>query len=358
MTAGPLCSSHPVTAYRPGDGDDGQDDERHHEQAEDDIEGDGHRQHRCRVEGEKGVGSKHSTQATGWANPGSVTSLVHTVPMTAPHGEGPLPPGDRAVLGRLRGDPSRRPRTDPSLAGGLREWLEDGVGAATRELPPGSPPVWIDRWAMSGRPPFDPDAPFNVSWARRAMLAVLFRQLVVTGRIDDPVADAVGAMAVDEGGARVLEGLRGLPPAERAAVRRAVLAGASVMASQWAAIPPAWRPRTRDRIRIPLAGGRVVLATSLDLVLGTPPGGRRTVCTVRLSAGAGSNADRSDRLFDALLETLRSGAPPFRVATYDPTSGELETLDVVDDHLTAAVSQVVGAVAGRCVPARGAERAA
>ncbi|MHB8219396.1 MAG: hypothetical protein ACYDHU_03620 [Acidimicrobiales bacterium] len=268
------------------------------------------------------------------------------------------PPKAGSVLWQLRGDPSRRPRTDPSLAGGLREWLEDGVGAAVRELPPEAPPVRIDRWTVSGRPPFDPRTRVTAPRARRALLGVLFRQLVVTGRIDDPIADAVEALAADEQGGCVLDGLDHLPAPDRAAVRRAVAAGARTMTTHWSSVPPAWRPRTRDRIRIPLAGGRVVLATTVDLLLGTPPTTHRSVCAVHLSAEAGTDYDRHNRRFTGLLDTLRSGAPPFRVATYHPTTGELVVDDLTDDDLAATVRQTIDAVAARRSPEQERARAA
>jgi len=315
--------------------------------------------------GTSGTGTIH--QATGSRAIRGVTPFVQTPSMTepprrpphrSPAADRPVPsgpsaqpepsPGVRPVLERLRGNPSRRPPADSSLAGGLREWLEDGVGAVAGKLPPDAPPMRIDRWTMSGFPPFDPRAPLTAPWARRELLASLFRQLVVTGRIDDPFADAVEALAADERGARVLDGLHLLPAAERDAVRQAVAAGALTMGSHWGAVPQAWRPRTQDRIRIPLAGGRVVLATTIDLVLGTPPAAQRSVCTVDLSTGAGPPCDRRGRHFTGLLETLRSGAPPFRVATYHPTSGELHADDLADDHLTASVQQVIDAVATHC----------
>ncbi len=263
------------------------------------------------------------------------------------------------ALAALRGDPYRRPQVDHCLVRGLREWLEDGVGAAARELPPGSPPVRIDRHSGRGPSSSHPQARLDVPRARGALLGALFRQLVATGRIDDPIADAVEALAAggDEGEA-LLDLLRCLTPAQRASVRREVTAAARRMVGQWGPVPSSWRPRTRDRVAIPLCGGRVVLSDTLDLVLGTAPVDRRSVCIVNLSPGADPESERQDRHFAGLLETLRSGAPPFRLATYRLMSGELEREDVTDEMLFSSVRRVIRVAAEQCGPGRSEATAA
>ena len=40
------------------------------------------------------------------------------------------------LVTKLRGDASRRPVVDPGLAGGLRDWLEDGLASTLGALPP------------------------------------------------------------------------------------------------------------------------------------------------------------------------------------------------------------------------------
>ena len=73
---------------------------------------------------------------------------------------------------------------------------------------------------------------------------------------------------------------------------------------------PGWMPRTDDRVAIPLAGGRVVLHGTFDLLVGLPQPGTRSPCALGLST-SGPWAWRWRSLhFLALLETLRSGAPP------------------------------------------------
>lgn len=260
-------------------------------------------------------------------------------------------PGGAALglAAALRGDVGRRRRVDRGLAGGLREWLEDGVAPAVAGLPPGDPAVVVDRRALAGVPePPTTGRTVTRPLARGAMTGVLFRQLVACGSVGDPVVDALDVLAADGHGADIASHVAGLDPQERASLEREVRADAATMASQWPAIPCSWLPRTGDRMAVPLAGGRVVLLGIGDLVLGAPPADRESVCVVELRTGGPSAGDRLGRCLLGLLETLRSGAPPFRVATYYPATGDLVSEEVRDVDLAATVHEVIACAIRRC----------
>jgi hypothetical protein len=242
---------------------------------------------------------------------------------------------------------------DPGLAGGLREWLEDGVSGAAGMLPPGAPPVIVDRWTLSGASRVGAEGVVTLPLARAALVRALFRQLVVTGRIGDPVVDATTALELDESAARIVEFVRCLPETDRTALHRSVAADAEVLVSRWGPIPSGWLPRTREHISIPLAGGRIILVGTIDLLLGTPPGARSSVCVVTVRSGTWRSGHRADLHFHGLLETIRSGAPPFRLATYYTGSGEIDTEDVPDAVLTAAVRRTIDGVVRRCTQGAG-----
>ncbi len=251
------------------------------------------------------------------------------------------------VLPYLRGDTKRRPRVDPGLAGGLREWLEDGVAEAAAALPPGIPAVVIDRRALSARSAIHaggPGSAVTLQLARGALVGVLFRQFITTGRIDDPIADALAALEIDERNAAIADFLRCLPGPRRAALRREVLEHATMLMSRWQGVERGWFPRTRDRVTIPLAGGRIVLAGTIDLLLGAPSDGQASVCLVDVRSGERRSEHRAELHFHGLLETLRSGAAPFRVATYYTGSGEIDAEDVSDTLLTNAVRRTLDGV--------------
>ena len=109
------------------------------------------------------------------------------------------------LLRRLRGDGVPRPEIDPGLAGGLRDWLEDGLVEAVAALPVRRGVVRVNKESLNqvllceahlvaGR-----EAPrvTTVELARGSLVDALFRQWVTTGVVDDPWADALAAFEVE-----------------------------------------------------------------------------------------------------------------------------------------------------------------
>jgi hypothetical protein len=125
------------------------------------------------------------------------------------------------------------------------------------------------------------------------------------------------------------------------------------IARAWPVLNPAWFPRTQERLEVPLAGGRLVLAGVVDLVVGAPDGPRASVCIIEVKSGARRLEHRSDLHFYALLETLRSGAPPFRIGTYYTRRTELDVEPVNEAVLMSALQRVLTGSARLCRLATG-----
>ena len=260
----------------------------------------------------------------------------------------PVLAGD-ALVARLRGTPAERPPVDPGLAGGLRDWLEDELSAAVAALPVGVGPVRVSKEAVNGvlaceaqlvavrarRP-----GP-TVQLARGSMVDALFRQWVTTGEIGDPVAEALEALAVEGDLDGIVPFVTGMAGEERRALDAEVAAHAERIRASWPVPPPSWLARTQERLVVPLAGGRVVLSGVVDLALGAPSAGRASVCIVEVKSGRRRVEHRADLHLYALLETLRSGAPPFRVGTFYTAGGELDVEPVGRDALLGALHRVV-----------------
>jgi hypothetical protein len=244
---------------------------------------------------------------------------------------------------------------DPGLAGGLRAWLEDGAADAVADRPLDVPPVVIGRRSLA---PVDPNpgqpADETLALLRRPLVRALFRQIVVTGRVGDPLSDALDAVSCVNRTAGITTAVDGLPASDRRRLRQEVAAHARTILRDWGPVPESWLPRTSDRVAVPLAGGRAVLAGCIDLVLGSPPAERGSVCLVDLRTGVRHPEDTVARHFHALLETIRTGAAPFRIATYYSATGELDVEEASDDALAQAVRRTVQALSRRVGASPGA----
>lgn len=264
------------------------------------------------------------------------------------------------LLTRLRGEATARPAVDPGLAGGLRDWLEDELCEAVAALPEDAAPVRVSKDALDQvlvcEAHFDAQRGarrLSVELVRGTMVDLLFRQWVTTGAVDDPWAEALEALRVtgnDEMGVFVEQ----LAPEVRAELAREVEDHAGRIASSWPMLAPSWMARTQERLTVPLAGGRVLLSGVVDLAIGAPSAGRASVCIVEVKSGRRRLEHRADVHLYALMETLRSGAPPFRVATFYTADGELDVEPVGRDALLGALHRVVGGTVRLCRLASGA----
>lgn len=272
------------------------------------------------------------------------------------------PPEGVDLLGRLRGQGTNRPAVDPGLAGGLRDWLEDGLAGVVGDAPAGGP-VRVSKDTLTAVLMCEAHlvarrtAPrvVTVELARGVLVDALFRQWVTTGRLDDPWSDALGAVEIGGDGDGIAAFVEGLEPERRRALVEEIADHAAGIVARWPVPSPTWLPRTQERVVVPVAGGRVVMSGVVDLAFGGPAGERASVCVVEIKSGRRRLEHRGDLHFYALLETLRSGAPPFRIATYYTRTGELDVEPVTDDVLVSAVQRVLAGAVRLCRLAAGTE---
>jgi hypothetical protein len=177
------------------------------------------------------------------------------------------------------------------------------------------------------------------------LVDALFRQFVTIGHIDDPMRDALDAIGIDQRHTEVFDFVRALEGRELVEFRDELETQTAILVSKWPRLSLTWLPRTQDRIAVPLAGGGGLLVGIIDLVIGVPSAGRASIGLVEVKSGRARPEDREDLRYYALLETLRSGAPPFRVATFYTRTGQIDAEDVDDDLLAASVQRVIAAIA-------------
>lgn len=246
---------------------------------------------------------------------------------------------DDTLLGALRGTPALRPVVDLGLAGGLRAWLDDGI--FERIGVPQSAPVSITTRAIAGAP--------AVSSATALLRGALVAQLVRLRVAGAPVADAFddAACALDASGRDVdlVAILEGLDQDEHARLAAEVAAHHAVLEAHLPSLPARWAPRCGVRQAVPVAGGDVVLRGVVDVALGHTGGERAGVCLVEVTTSR--LEARHDRVlaYLSLLETLRTGEAPLRVAALSTQDGGRVVHDVTPALLEQAVGDVLLAIA-------------
>lgn len=305
--------------------------------------------------------------ATGAAASADVTTREQNPPMVlvkprrgASPGSCPTPetspssaPARDEVLALLRNGSGRRPRFDPGLAGGLRAWLEDAAGELVAARGEDAPPLFLGPrllWTGSAAAA-DPQTTAgadtsSIELVLSCLVRALFRQVVTVGHVGDPLSDAMAALQVDPARAGMAAQIERMSDATRDALSAALDVHAANLLHLTPRFAPRWLPRTHDRVAIPLAGGRVVLGGVFDLLVGAPVPGMATLCALGLTTGGRWAQARTALHYLALLETLRSGTPPFRVALLHSAIGRYGVEDVLEEHLRAVVSHVVAQLAG------------
>lgn len=94
-----------------------------------------------------------------------------------------------------------------------------------------------------------------------------------------------------------------------------------------------------------LCRGRIKLSTRYDLVMGKPSGttARRLIVDLK-TGGEWPTEHRADLHFYALVETLVSGVPPFRVASFYTASGRADQDDITEESLRIAARRLSDAI--------------
>jgi hypothetical protein len=161
---------------------------------------------------------------------------------------------------------------------------------------------------------------------------------------------------VDEACARLVDADRSISDylstmstSERAELRGAAVDRVTKFVETFPPLSPRWCPVTESPVRVELFDGSLVLAGKTDLTLGRP--GEKVI--IDLKSGGPAPAHREDLRFYALLETLRLGVPPRKVATYYLDAARAHAEDVTDGTLRAALARTIDGVVRALEVARG-----
>lgn len=274
---------------------------------------------------------------------GGVTRTPHTPLVPVEFRRATQSVGHRSAdefVAALRGTRGLRPRVDRGLAGGLRAWLDDGIYERLGVLAPGA--VFVAPRAFA--PNFQHGS--ATSRLRGALVAQLVRLRVVSVRRSSPFCDAVDALRGSGRDERLVAVYEALDADERSRLAAEVTAHDEVLRDVLPHLPARWSPRCGVRQAVALGGGGVVCRGVVDLVVGTPGGTRACVCLVDVTTSP--LGDHHERTCDylALIETMRTGEQPLRVAVVSTADGGSIVRDVTPELLSHAVNDLLDVLPG------------
>jgi PD-(D/E)XK nuclease superfamily len=277
-----------------------------------------------------------------------------------PGTEGFLPapsatPAQHRVLADLLALGRPRPRFDPDLGLQLRSRLEAALAPLTDALPVEE--LWVGKrqlgqihaceahWrAAREEEGFD--------WtARTAAGSVVHKaiELSISSRAEavpmDLVDHAMASLAEDTRRSSPRPWLLTAAPLELADLRGRAHDTVVKFQECWPRLQAAWAPRTETGIGAELCAGRIVLWGRVDLVLGVARGDEARSLIVDLKTGRSYPGHLDDLRFYALVQTLRIGVPPFRVASYYLDTATFHMEDVTVEMLDVAVRRTVDGAA-------------
>lgn len=267
-----------------------------------------------------------------------------------------LTPPQRRVVEELfdRGGRHHRPEFDPGLPVRLRDQLEDGLAAVAADLATGE--LWVNKRALAtvlacerhhvaeAEAGFGGWTPATARGTVAHKALELRMAMAVTPAPLELVDAAIERLELADRPPGLGAWLAGLTPVERAELR----AGANDIVAKfeecWPSIPAAWRPRTEVAQYLSICDDRITLAARVDLALGQARGREARVLIVDLKTGGPQPGHLDDLRYYALVHAIRTGVPPFRVATYYLDACSFHHEDIDEDDLHQAAARVVDAV--------------
>ncbi|MDQ4098223.1 MAG: PD-(D/E)XK nuclease family protein, partial [Actinomycetota bacterium] len=261
-----------------------------------------------------------------------------------------LTAAQQRVVSELMARDQPRPSFPSSLGDDLRANLEAALAPLAGAL---ADPVWVSKTALAQVHACESNYLAEQDWqgwnSATAQGEVTHRaiQLSVTLDGDTTPLELVDHALTDLAGddARSLSSfLRQLSPPARGELRARASNAVATFLECWPPLPASWWPRTELPVRTDLCDGRIVLSGKIDLSLGHAVGAEARCLFVDLKTGGHYPAHLDDLRFYALIQAVRIGVPPFRVASYYLDSASFAAEDVTAETLGIAVRRTVDGV--------------
>lgn len=263
-----------------------------------------------------------------------------------------LTPAQDLLVTDLLGRGQARPGVDFGLAARLRARLETSVEPHAEGIPDGEE-LFLGKTALSalgceGRFIDLQDSEF--SWSLPIVKGKLGHKALEvdwhTGRqLDTRAASDRAMQALVEEGGSIAEWLDELGETDRQLLLGESAAYVAEFRDTWPLLPAGSNPRLEQPMRVGLAGGRIKLAGTPDLLLGTANKHEARMLLVDFKTGLRRpTMERQDLRFYGLLSTLKYGVAPWRWATFYVAECAWDLEDASEELLSTAVDRVVDAV--------------
>lgn len=249
---------------------------------------------------------------------------------------------------------AERPTFRPELARELHHALAEVTAPAAERLELMGHSIWIDKRALAGvhgcERRFEAEQAGGFpGWSPAlARGVVVHRALQIAAFSPRPlppleaVDTAINRM-VEDGDRGVAEFLRVASDSELAELRASASDVVTKFEETFPPLVASWRPRIESMSRHELHRGTITLGSRPDIALGRADGHTARVLIVDLKTGQRYHGHTDDLRFYALVETLRIGVPPFRVATFYLDTATWEAEDVTEATLEIAVRRTADA---------------
>lgn len=160
--------------------------------------------------------------------------------------------------------------------------------------------------------------------------------------------EIIPSEVVDEALAQLADDERGsagpfieqLTPAERAQLRSSTVDLFTKFDECFPPLKASWRPVLESSARYEMFDRRINLSTRADLTLGSP--GAKVI--IDLKSGRFVPSHREELRFYALVEAMRSGQAPRRLATYSLVTARADVEEVTEGVLQAAARKTIDGI--------------
>lgn len=296
--------------------------------------------------------------ATGHERSGAASSghgeVIGTVdPMTEPPASsapGPvLTPLQARMLAALRRNET--PLVfDQAVVHGIRDAVTEALDAFAERLDGQTEQLFVSKHLLTSVLGCEAQAmaPDHFAWSPATATGQVSHraiQLLVNWRGEPTPIDLV-----DEAMARLVDDDRslgawmaGLSAGDEADLRGAAVERVTRFVEGFPPLDKRSHPMTEARVQWPLAGP-IVMSGKVDLVMGRPHADESTKLIIDLKTGRHSPRHRDDLRFYALVETLRTGVPPRKLASYYLDVGEADVEDVTEGVLRTATRRTLDAI--------------